>query len=184
MGFYLSQKDQVFNPWPGFSRSTGPVDRATCTSLAGGPVDRDGRPSRELCSLESLGRPCWSTGRESALCSRGSVDRADRPKPQRSDLWPLAVDRPRSVRPPTASFSSSINWGIWGLFSTRFLVGFELVFPTSLKEFSPLNWELILPIKRGVLSRVLKEIFLSFPPPSLSLFSHTNTWAIHWLFIL
>ena len=139
------------------------VDRRaqTCTScLAGGPVDRPGRSQRA-----------------SALW-KGPVDRAV----NRTESL-LSVSRPRSTgrstdRPtwlPTASFSSPINWGFWGLFSTRFEVNFYNSFSYSFKRFSPLILEAIFPIKRGVYQECLKDIFLSFPPPSLSLFSHTNT---------
>ena len=99
MGFYFIQKDQVLNPldcaaWlQPVDRSLKAVDRAvdrraqTCMPvLAGGPVDRPGRPSRELCSLESPGRPGRSTGRELYSLFQAAVDRAGRPKLQRSEF--------------------------------------------------------------------------------------------------
>ena len=170
MGFLLSQKDQVLNPsflFPGFSRSADPVDRSwsrstrsvdrraqTCTPLCtGGPVDLPGRPPESFCSLENPGRPDRSTDRETALCSSGSVDRAGRPKPQRSDFWPLAVDRAvdrQLWQTPTASFSSSIKWGIWGLFWLRFWESFQASFSYPFKRFSPLVLEQIFSIKRRV----------------------------------
>ena len=106
MGFYQSQNAKFsfpINPWPGFYRSTGPVDRAwsrstesvdrraqTCTPvLAGGPVDQPGRPQRASAlwkaPVDRAGRPT----ERSALCSRVSVDRpVDRcPNGQKSDRW-------------------------------------------------------------------------------------------------
>ena len=118
MGFYLCQNTKFLIPidtlsW--FCRSTGPVDRArsrstdsvdrlgrpTCTnvhaSLAGGPVDRHGRPSRELCSLE---RP-RSTGQRACSLYLASVDQpVDRwHNGLKYDRWPVdrAVDRTESL---------------------------------------------------------------------------------------
>ena len=140
------------------TRST--VQRALLSGKA--PVDRTERLA--LCILASVDRPVdwWHNG-------------------LKYDRWP--VDR-QLCQTPTASFSEHINWEFGHCFSPRFLVDFEPVFPTSLKEFSPQNWELILPIKRGVYQEWSKEISWVFPPPFSSLFSHTNTWATHWLFIL
>ena len=127
--FILSQKAKFsipIIPVSGFCRSTGTVDRArsrstesvdrraqTCTPyLVGGPVDRPGRPSRELCSLESPGRPGGRPAESSALCFQATIDRGGRPLAQWSEIWPLAGRPGRSTdsRPgcnfaPTASFS-------------------------------------------------------------------------------
>ena len=47
-------------------------------------------------------------------------------------------------------------------------------FSYSIKRFSPLVLEPNTSIQKESLLRVLKRDFLSFPPPSLSLFSHTT----------
>jgi len=51
----------------------------------------------------------------------------------------------------------------------------ELVFPSLSEGFFSTKLESILPIKRRVLSKSVKEIFLCFSPKILSLLSHTNT---------
>ena len=136
MGFYFIQKDQVLNPldcaaWlqpvdRAVDRSLKAVDRAVdrraqraCQYLAGGPVDRDGRPPERFCSLENPGRP---SGRPTEKLfsvpearSTGPVDRC--PNGQKNDRWrSTGRSTDSSVRPPTASFWSPINWAIWGLF--------------------------------------------------------------------
>ena len=180
MGFYLSQKAKFLIPIipvSGFCRSTGPVDRARSRSTesvdrcaqnvharsAGGPVDRPGRPSRELCSLE-MPRSGRSTDRESALCSRGSVDRpVDRsPNGRISDRWrSTGRSTVSSVWPITASFWSPINWAIWGLFYTIF----EVDFSTLSRGFLHLFESKYFQSKGEFIKSVLKVIFLSFPPP-------------------
>ena len=87
-------------------RSTDPVDRPESSALWKGPGRPGGRSDREQCSLYLT-----------------SVDRlVDRwHNGLKYDHWPVdrAVDR-QATWLPTASFSSSINWDIWGLFSLRF----------------------------------------------------------------
>ena len=135
MGFLLSEKTYFQIPYLcrtencfRLQRSTGPVDRVwsrstgsvdrraqTCTpSCTGerstGSVDR----FRELCSLEisadRSGRPTESLLSAPVARSTGTVDR----RLQRSDFWPLAVDRPgRPVvltDPNGQIFLTSINW--------------------------------------------------------------------------
>jgi len=173
--FILSQNDLVFNPRNSLTWLL-PADRTgrqglksvdwraqTCTPvLAGGPVDWPGRPPESFCSLESPGQPDGRPVESSALCSRVSVDRpVDRwLNGQKSDSWPVdrAVDRQANLA-PTASFSSPINLGVWVLFSPRFLSEFWDSFSNFIKKFSPLIWEQIFPIKRGVLSRVFLKWF-------------------------
>ena len=97
MGFYVSQKDQVLNPsflFPGFSRST---DRSTEVEVGRPGRSTDVHRRARLCALEGRstarelllsGKPRSterSTDIEYVLCSRGSVDRAGRPLPQRSE---------------------------------------------------------------------------------------------------
>ena len=97
MGYYVKYKTKFLNPEICFLASAGRPDRSTelgvgrptCTnvhaSLAGGPVDRSDRPSRELCSLESPGRPGQSTGRELCSLFQARVDRGS--NDQISDRW-------------------------------------------------------------------------------------------------
>ena len=141
MGFNLSRYTQVSIPISSdldVYRSTGSVDRSRCrstgpvdrraqdmhTALPGGPVDRPGRPPES----SALWKWPQSTGRELLLS-------VSRPRSiGRSTAGPtvrnLTVDRStgrstdRSFWLPTASFSSPINWGFWGLFYTRFSSGF------------------------------------------------------------
>ena len=138
------------------------------------PVDR-----RELLLS---GKP-RSTGRELCSLSSATVDRpVDRSlNGQNSDRWPVdrAIDRQANLA-PTASFSSSINWGIWGLFSTRFWSGFWDSFSNSFQSFSHLFREQIFPIKRGVYQECFKSDFLEFSSTISILIFLTNTWAIHW----
>ena len=148
MGIYLSQNDQVFNPrnsCPGFCLSTGPVDRARSRST--GSVDRraqtctpvwlEGRSTGTVDRPESSalwkgpGRPGGRPDRKSAICIQATVDRpVDRwlnvinLTVGRSTGW--STDRPTWLS--TASFSSSINWGFWGLFLSGFLQQFFLLF--------------------------------------------------------
>ena len=138
MGFYFSQKDLVLNPsfliWP------QPVDRRarTCTPvLTGGPADRPGRPSRELCSLERP-RPTERSIGQRALLSVSWLGRpTGRPMTQRSEIWPWPVDRAvdrQLCQTPTASFPDSIKGGIWGLFWLRFLETFRASFSYSFQR--------------------------------------------------
>ena len=136
---------------------------------------RAGRPTRStvesFCSLESPGRP----DRESALYIQATVDRWH--NGQKSDRWPVdrAVDRQANLA-LTASFSSSINWGIWGLFYIRFLVDFRASFSYSFQRFFSTNLRAnIFNQKGSFIKSVLKVIFLSFPPPFQSLFFAHNT---------
>ena len=106
------------------SRSTD-VHRRARPCLAGGPVDRPGRPSRELCSLERPRSTGRSTGRRDLLSVSWprSTDRVDRwLNGLKYDRWPVdrAVDR-QACQTPTASFSSPINLGVWALFFTKIL---------------------------------------------------------------
>ena len=50
------------------------------------------------------------------------------------------------TEPQRLVFGSLYIWGFGHCFGLRFLVDFEPVFPIPLKEFSPLNRELIFPI--------------------------------------
>ena len=119
----MSQKDQVFNPLTDFSFQASAVDRPvdrvlksvdravdrraqTCTPvLAGGPVDRPDRPSRELCSLESPGRPTGRPDRDQCSLYLTSVDRpVDRwHNGLKYDRWPVtgrstaSSDRPQRL---------------------------------------------------------------------------------------
>ena len=77
------------------SRSTAPVNQCvqTCTaSLAGGPVDRPGRPPRELCSLDPASVDWavdrWHNDQKSYRWHNG----------RKSDSWSVdrAVDRQQS----------------------------------------------------------------------------------------
>ena len=128
------------------------------------PVDRDGRPqlevgrpsrSTDVHSVHAFvhwrsGRLTRSTDRELLLSgkprSTGSVDRQrdcclfqrlGRPKPQRSEKWPLAVDRPvdrQFWQTPTASFSSPINLGVWALCWKKILSGLWASFSHFIKR--------------------------------------------------
>ena len=131
---------------------------------------RAGRSTRStvqralLSGKSPVDRPVDRT-KSCALCILASVDRSVDRSP---NGW--ISDRCRStgrstdssVRPPTASFWSPINWAIWGLFSLRFSSEFFTSFPNSFKRFSPLVLEQIFPIKRRVYQECLKEIFLEF----------------------
>ena len=160
---------------PGFCRSTGPVDRARSRSTGRStdvhrrarqcilegrstdPVDRQRASALWKCPGRPGGRPAES----SALCSRVSVDRpVDRcPNGQKNDRW-RSTDS--SFWLPTASFSSSINWDVWGMFSIRFQEEFWASFSHLFQWLYPQVWEQISPIKRGVLSRVFKSDFWVF----------------------
>ena len=142
-------------------RPTDPVDRPESSALWKGPGRPSGRPDRETYSLylASVDRPVdrWHNG-------------------LKYDRWPIdrAVDR-QVCQTPTASFSSPIKWGIWGLFSSRFSSGFFTSFLNSFKRFSPLVLEPIFPIKRRVYQRVFKRDFLEFSSITLILVFLTNT---------
>ena len=144
MGFYFNQNVKLLYPRKTVSwlqPVDRTVDRRAQTStplLAGGPVNRPGRPSRELCSLE-MPRSTGPVDRQRvSLCSRGSVDRS--PNGRIFDRWrSTGRSTGNSVWSITASFWSPINWAIWGLFYTRFLVDFRASFSYSIKRFSPQN---------------------------------------------
>jgi len=113
MGFYQRKNTEFFNPYKSpVLTSAGRPDRSTELGVGrvGRPVRstdmhrharqsgwRAGRPTpvdhRELLLS---GKP-WSTGtvdRQRALLSvPGHSHRAGRPRLQRSEIWPLAVDR-------------------------------------------------------------------------------------------
>ena len=151
-------------------------------SLAEGPIDRDGRPSRELCSLE---RP-RSTGR-----SIGQIDCSLYPGHGRSGrsieaptVRNLTVGgRPTTVWavnfPQRLVFLAYKKGGLYGLFSIRFLVGFGASFSYSFKRFSPLVLEPNTSIQKKNLSRVFKSDFLVFFTTNSILVFLTNTCAIH-----
>ena len=104
MGFYFNQKDQVLNPLTVLSwlqpvdrsvnRSLKAVDRSvdrrahTCTPvLAGWPVDRPGRPSREQTALwKGPGRPTGRPDRETCSLYPGLGRPTGRPMAQRSKI--------------------------------------------------------------------------------------------------
>ena len=140
MRFYLSQKDQHFKSLNSVSRLQ-PVDRSvdrslksvdrraqTCTPvLAGGPVDRSGRPSRELCSLERPRLTDRSTGQRAVLSV--SKPRSTGRSTAGSTVTKLTIGRStgRSTARPTwlqrLVFSSSINLGVWALFFSKIFSG-------------------------------------------------------------
>ena len=192
MGFYLCQNTKFSFPkivLSGFCRSTGPVNRAwsrspgrstdvhrTCTPgllegrstdlvdlrellLSGkprstGPVDRQ----RSLFSVPGSGRPGRST--DAPTVRNLTVGRSTG----------RSTDRPTWL--PTASFSTPINWGFWGLFHTRFWSEFWASFFNSLKRFSPLVLEPNTFIQKESLSRVFKSDFLAFSTTTSILISH------------
>ena len=154
MGFYFSQKDQVFNP--SFLTWLQPVDRARSTDVH--------RRARQFWQV--AGRPIRSTVQRALLSEKAPVDRAvDRT--ETCSLYP-GLGRPTGRPTPTASFWSSIKGAFWGL---------KPVSSTLFRGFSPQIWEQIFPIKRRVLSRVFKVILWVFLHHFLPCFSHTNTWA-------
>ena len=150
--------------------SAGRPDRSTELE-----VGRPGRSTdvhrRARQSGWRAGRPGRSTVQRALLSGKAPVDRA---VDQTESLF--SVSRPRStgrstagstVRNltvgrstgrstdmptwlPTASFSNSINWDFWGLFSTRFFKWFSPVFSTLLRGFLHLYLIQILPFKRRV----------------------------------
>ena len=201
MGFYFNQKDLDLNPLSflsGFSRSTGrstaawsrsteSVDRRTqtCTPLCtGGPVDRAGRPPESLCSLENPGRP---SGRPTEKLFSVPEARSDRcPNGQKNDRWrSTGQSTGSSVRPPTASFWSPINWAIWGLFWLRFLESFCASFFYSFKRFFSTCVRANISNQKGsFIKSVLKVSFLSFSSTiSILVFSQTLEQPID-IFIL
>ena len=112
-------------------------------------VDRestDTRPAQTLCSLEIASRPTRSTG-----------------EPQRSDFWPLAVDRPG--RPVVCQKF----WQTQQLyFLTLWLLGF--VSNESLEQFlTPINrwslhmkWLMILELSSAILQELWKDFKVHF----------------------
>ena len=113
MGFYLSQIDKLFKsqktvfrlqlvdllPYSRLTlKSVDRIGRPTCTDVHAFVHWRDGRPTRstarELLLSGNPGRPYRSTNREFCSLFQFSVDRAVDRRLQRSDFWPLAVDRP------------------------------------------------------------------------------------------
>ena len=129
------------------------------------------RPSR--LGLKSVDRraqtctPCLADGRSTDPVDRNweqcslffSVDREVDRRLQRSDSWPLAVDRAvdwQVWQTPTASFFQPINLGVWSLFWYKILETLRASFSYFFQRFSPHIWEQIFPIKRKDLSRVFK----------------------------
>ena len=170
MGFYLSQNDKLLNPWTDLIwllsvdrtgrpslKSVDRVGRPTCTERARQLGWRAGRPgrstARELCSLESPGRLGRSTGQRACSLYPG----LGRPgwSTAGTTVRNLTVGRStdRSIWLPTASFSSPINWGFWGLFSLRFVIphfrntylvaysAFRSYFPIYLPYLSDFNFK-------------------------------------------
>jgi len=146
MGFYMSQKDQVFNPltvfWPGFCRSTEPVDRRaqTCTASSG---RRAGRPTRSTVqrALLSGKAPAGRAADRTESLLSVSLPRSAGRSTDGTTVWNMTVGRSagrstdRPDRTPTASFSSPINLGVWALFSRRFLETFRASFSYSFQKF-------------------------------------------------
>ena len=105
MGFYWRKNTKFLIPKmscsgfcrstePGFgrpSRSTDVHKRARQFGWRAGRLTRS--TARELLLSESPGRLGRSTGRELCSLFQATVDRAGRPRLQRSEIWPLAVDR-------------------------------------------------------------------------------------------
>ena len=87
--------------------------------------------AESFCCLESPGRPGRSTSRELCSLFQAAVDRAGRPRLQRSEFWPLAVDRAgrqsaaRAEKlPQRLVFLSLYKEGFWGCFKKKILSEF------------------------------------------------------------
>ena len=141
MRFYMSQKDQVLNPFTVLSWLQ-PVDRTgrpTCTDVHASSGRRASRPTRStvqraLLSGKAPGGRAADRTERLALCilARSTVGTNS----LKYDRWPVdrAVDR-QAWQTPTASFPYSIKWRIWGLFCWRFSSGFSPVFPELFRGF-------------------------------------------------
>ena len=166
----VDRRAQTCTPVLAGGRSTDPVDRPESSALWKGPGRPSGRPYRETCSLYPglVDRPVdrWHNG-------------------LKYDRWPVdrTVDR-QAWQTPTASFSDykmghlgavliKIFSGVWASFS-HFI---KRVFSTKLRANTSNQ-------KGRFYQECLKEIPWVFLHHSHPCFSHTNTWAIHWLFIL
>ena len=141
---------------------------------AGGPVDR-----RELL-LSGKPRSTGPVDRQRALLSV-PVPRSTGRSTAGSTVRILTVGRStgRSTdRPtwlPTASFSSSINWDFWGLFSTRFRRSFWASFSYSFQWLYPQVLEPIFPNQKSVYQECFKSDFLEFSSTiSILVFSHNT----------
>ena len=104
-------------------RAGRPHGRPTCIDRARLAVQWAGRPTGRP-DQRSVLSGIWAVNRNWEQCSLlFSVDRAVDRRLQRSDFWPLAVDRPvnRQVwQTPTASFWQPIKLRVLSLFSLRF----------------------------------------------------------------
>ena len=177
-------------------RSTVPVDRQRASALWKALVDRQ----RGLLSVPGCGRPGRSTEAptvkfltvgdrpvESVFSLfQATVDRAGRPRLQRSDFWPLAVDR---AGRPTAARAA--DWAVTASFWEPYKLGLswavlDKIFGEFLSQFFLLYWEVFstylranISNQKGSLSRVFSKVILEFSSTiSMLVFSH-HTWDIH-----
>ena len=148
---FLIPKNIVFGFCRSTARSTGQSTdvHKTCTPcLAGGPVDRPGRPPESRGSTgRSTGRECLlsvsrlrSTGRSTGGSTVENLTAVGRPggRPvgyngKKYDRWLVdrLVDRQQSfllTLTLAASFWESINWDCFRLFYIRFLESFKASF--------------------------------------------------------
>ena len=150
-------------------------------SLAGGPIDRDGRPSRELCSLE---RP-RSTGQ-----SIGQIDCSLYPghgRPGRSTETPTVRFLTVGGR-PTVIQAVDLPKRLVFLAYKRgaYMDCFEQDFKWVLYQFFLLFWEVFSTCLRAKYFHSKGEFIKSFQSDFLEFFTTTfnpsfltNTWSIH-----
>jgi len=150
-GILLKVKRPSFNPWKildlAFCRSTGwstatedgrPI-RSTDVHRRGRPVWLEGRSTdpvdcqRALLSGSGPGRPGGRPTESFFSLYPGLGRPGSRPMAQWSEIWPLAGrpgGRPtaNAVLDPNDYIFEAINWGCFGLLSTRFLESFQASF--------------------------------------------------------
>ena len=173
MGFYLSQNDQVLNPsflFPGFSRSTEvevgrpgrstDVHRRACLCALEGRSTETVDPPESLCSLENPDRP---SGRPTEnLFSVPEARSTAAPTVRKMTVGGRPDGRPSGHLAPTASFSNSINWGIWGMFLIRFEENFWASFSYPYKSFFSINLRANISYQKGSFIKSVRSDFLEF----------------------
>ena len=154
---------------------------ALCTLLAQWPVDRVGRPTKRVCSLEMSSRPI---GRPT-VHSRRAVDSPVDRWLQLSEKWPLAgrpaVDRQFWQNPNGSIFLKPIKRDFVNCFEVKIFETSWAVFPTHFRSFLHKFESKYFQSKGSFYQESVKVISCVFYQSFLSFIFSPHTWASHCL---